>query len=1649
MSNLYSGPKIKALTPTETFASLESWKANVIYGLRLNKDFQPYLAEGYIFGKKSRAKPYRDLQDDVKTERVNDADVVTVTTPKSEKAVIVDLMLDQIANWASCIPRNDITRDCSSLSDVWRRIRQFYNKQITGSLLNDVWNIKRQSEETPQALFSRLKQMVDDNLLTTDGLNHIDGKVSEDEELSPTLHNYLVLHWLQLLHPDLRDLVTSRFITQLRDNTYASIWPEISRSVDSLLEELNSGVSVCRAFPSSKSSYNNSRGSQQQNQQKSSYQPSRSKKLCEFCKATGKRYFYTHDISTCLFIRKMNSNKSASAKQVEHEENDVEDLQGHYDEFFDCIEDTTCNAVIEHVLNRINVEASPVLQFEAGDEDDDETSDATLDTGATCNVISEEKAHKMKAVIQKTNQKVRMADGQSNLEVVGETCVNLYRKNKCFRLSAIVCRNTDTDILAGMPFLKENDIAIRPFTDEIIINNQEYVKYDPYKKSVRNASRRLVVHSSKNSVLLPGESETFSVKGISGEVAVEPRYDTAHNRRVSSSTQVWPKPHISKVHKGQISLCNTTTEPVLIRKLEHLFVIHPQIKRVPEPAVRVTSNISYPPPQISKPSKAAKFSDTLVFNPDSILTKEEETAFRKLITTYDSVFSPELVRYNGKSGACYVEVNIGPNLPIQRKGRLPFYGTDNLVELQEKFDALVQQGVLSRPQDIGVCVENINPSFLVRKQPPSTDKRLVTDFATISEYCRPTPSLMPNVDLILRNIASWKFLIKTDLSSAYYQLLLKKSSKKYCGVHTPYKGVLVYNTGVMGLPGVEVALEELTNLLLGDMVKEGRVAKLADDLFIGGNTVQELYENFQQVLLKLHENDIRLSATKTFIAPASVTILGWIWNSGTLKASPHKLNALSCCPLPDTVSGLKSYIGTYRFLSRVMEGYGRILAPLEEAIKGLNLKDKLIWTDSLLQAFKNSQKVLSDAKTITMPRPTDKLTIVTDASVNPGAVGATLYAVRAGKRLLAGFYNCKLPIYQARWLPCELEALAITAALNHWAPMILQSHERPQVLTDNKPCVEAAKKLSRGEFSASARLSSFLSTVFQYKAEILHIPGTSNLSSDYQSRNPVECKLPNCSVCKFVKDAMSSVVQSISVEDVIQGRARIPFANRNTWKEVQEQCSDLRKVKGFRKQGTLPNKKSKNMKTVRRYLSSGTLLAHDEVLVNPKSFPMGPVAERIVVPKQVLCGILTALHLQLQHPSAHQLSNAFSRYFFALNTDKSVLEVTKSCHSCAAIRDVPKAMIEESSEPPPDVVGTRLAADIVKRYSQKIFIIRETVTSYTLAEIIRDETVASVSEALLRQCRLLRPSSSSKITVRLYPASAHKSMFQSLKKSSDALSQNNISIVIGRELNKNKNPVIDKAIRELHRELLILCPSGGQVTSSQLSQAIATLNSRYRGSGMSAHELWTQRDQVTGDQLPINDRQLIVNQYQQRLANHKHSQASKSCGKPPHPKPNVKVGSLVYLYNDRSKLIPRKRYLVTEISGDWVSLRRFTNTLLGTQEYKAKLTECYNVPSIDEETLPQLDDESSSDDECLPPNDSQKGPDINSSSEDSSSSTASGSDLELHTASEEVDDGDSSDDGHRPGRYTLDPTLHPPPNLTPARMDRPHRIRKKTDFYGT
>ena len=703
--------------------------------------------------------------------------------------------------------------------------------------------------------------------------------------------------------------------------------------------------------------------------------------------------------------------------------------------------------------------------------------------------------------------------------------------------------------------------------------------------------------------------------------------------------------------------------------------------------------------------------------------------------------------------------------------------------------------------------------------------------------------------------------------------------------------------------------------------------------------MEEVLQNWQHVLHALQQNNLRISALKTKICPKSATILGWIWENGTLRASPHRVAALTTVSPPPTVRALRSFIGAYKVLSRVLNGYAILLDPLDKAVAGRESKEKIHWTDDLIVSFKKAQGALSNCKQITIPRPDDLLWIITDGSVKNKGIAATMYVHRNNKLLLAGFFNTKLRQNQITWLPCEIEALAIGASIRHFAPFIIQSAETTQILTDNRPCVQAYEKLLRGEFSSSSRVSTFLSNASRYHTHIRHIKGIANLPSDYASRAPHECSNESCQVCKFITELEDSVVRNLSVNKVLDGSTRMPFTSRQAWHTTQLECCDLRRTHSQLTQGTRPSKKQTHIGDVKRYLKSVTV-ATDGLLVVKDHPHFQPPRERIVVPRMVVDGLLTAIHIRFNHPSKAQMKAIFNRYFFALDIDKATDAVSTNCHLCQSIKSVPNHLQSQSTEPPPTTIGSSFAADVLRRYKQHIFVLRECTSSFTLATIIEGERHEHLRNALLSLCAEVRSLGDKPIVVRVDPAPG----FCSLSNDSILL-QHGIQLDIGSIKNINKNPVAERAIEELGLELLHLSPNGGPFSKVSLSIATANLNSRIRKCGLSSREIWTQRDQVTREQLPINDRQLILNQHFTRSMNHASSARSKSTIPLPPPTCSFQVGHLVYLRGDGNKCKARDKYMIVSISDDkeHCQLRKFTLSQFRSKTYTVKCNQCFPV----------------------------------------------------------------------------------------------------------
>ena len=458
-------PKQWFLTTKETLNTYKNWKENLVYTLTLDPSFAPYLRPGVTWLKQSAATPNRGFTDD--------ATGVANGKTKEEKCTTLNLMLGQIANWTLVIARNEIIERSVSLNDIWNKIRAHYNFHSSGSKFLDLTTVKLKSGERAEDLYQRLVAFFDDNLHTVDsGLTHHSALATRDEEISPTLENVVVLLWLERVHVGLPALVKQRYGTELRNKTLASIKPEISQALSSLLEELSAA--------------DDSRVSRITHPRQRNPQPKGSSggKYCCLCRTANRSNYKDHYLSQCRYLpeddRKRMNGTSPRVRFLEtDDDSEDDDQQG------------ACGGTEQHggdetenndlfidpppaIQRRVTTRKSPRLQCFYGHI----PISLCLDSGAESNMISLRSCNQMGIRPSRTNQGAKQADQKTSMNVIGEIGgVEIHRGSHVFELDALVIKDDIGDILAGEPFLEKNDVAIRPAKRQIIIRGREVVPY--------------------------------------------------------------------------------------------------------------------------------------------------------------------------------------------------------------------------------------------------------------------------------------------------------------------------------------------------------------------------------------------------------------------------------------------------------------------------------------------------------------------------------------------------------------------------------------------------------------------------------------------------------------------------------------------------------------------------------------------------------------------------------------------------------------------------------------------------------------------------------------------------------------------------------------------------------------------------------------------------------------------------------------------------------------------------------------------------------------------------------------------------------------------------------------------------------------------
>nr|GFC66786.1 putative reverse transcriptase domain-containing protein [Tanacetum cinerariifolium] len=99
-----------------------------------------------------------------------------------------------------------------------------------------------------------------------------------------------------------------------------------------------------------------------------------------------------------------------------------------------------------------------------------------------------------------------------------------------------------------------------------------------------------------------------------------------------------------------------------------------------------------------------------------------------------------------------------------------------------------------------------------------------------------------------------------------------------------------------------------------------------------------------------------------------VAFLGHIVSAEGITMDPAKVEAITKCPRPTSVTEVRSFLGLAGYYRRFVEGFSRLALPLTKLMrKG----EKFVWNEEREKSFEELKQCLVSAPVLTLPSGSD------------------------------------------------------------------------------------------------------------------------------------------------------------------------------------------------------------------------------------------------------------------------------------------------------------------------------------------------------------------------------------------------------------------------------------------------------------------------------------------------------------------------------------------------------------------------------------------------------------------------------------------------------------------------------------------------------
>ena len=374
------------------------------------------------------------------------------------------------------------------------------------------------------------------------------------------------------------------------------------------------------------------------------------------------------------------------------------------------------------------------------------------------------------------------------------------------------------------------------------------------------------------------------------------------------------------------------------------------------------------------------------------------------------------------------------------------------------------------------------------------------------------------------------------------------------------------------------------------------------------------------------------------------------------------------------------------------------------------------------------------------------------------------------------------------------------------------------------------------------------------------------------------------------------------LSDIIQGRARLPLANRQAMAYLQSRDKDLLRVRELLRAGQRPSIK-RDEAAVKVYFRADVTTSVDRlgcIIVTKQNRTNLVRRELVAVPNSISMGILYSLHVNLDHPPTDQLYQVVDTRFFMQDLLNKCKEINSSCTLCTSVEPIPDEIHQFSHNTVPDHPGESFTIDVMRENKKLVLVAVDNFSAYVATTFIASEKEEDLRDGVLSTVTPFMANSLTKIRVDRAPG------FTKMAGQKEVLQRLGIDMELGHAKNKNSLAMVDQKIKELRMALKRVSPSPNVLNQACLSRATTIINEKIRHHKLSAKEIHFGREGATNKPIPLDDDKISKSIQASREEKNKNVHSTKRKA----TSAGASEGQLVFIKAEGDKRSRRDLYLV-------------------------------------------------------------------------------------------------------------------------------------------